>query len=167
MYVSHCIGKIRCRFRIKTIGSYCIAYFVLYLMMYLHVCWPWEFWALVSLGNNLWTDFWKETVLVIICYWAVAPPFEEIRTPYTSGWEICIQKSRNACQRKEIEKHDTFQKHLYHWYHQTIQQNKMLFANNVRFPFTLHECLLWSFASCVVWHICIHCMHCFHVFVYS
>ena len=35
---------------------------------------------------------------------AIALAFEEMRTPYASGWEICIQKFGNAYQRKEIEK---------------------------------------------------------------
>ena len=34
----------------------------------------------------------------------VALAFEEMRTPYESGREICLQKSVNAYQRKEIEK---------------------------------------------------------------
>ena len=34
----------------------------------------------------------------------VALAFEEMRTPYESGREICVQKSVNAYQPKEIEK---------------------------------------------------------------
>ena len=35
------------------------------------------------------------------------------------------------------------QKHLYRQVHQTIQRNKMLFANNAHFPFTILAYLLW------------------------
>ena len=38
---------------------------------------------------------------------AVALAFEEVRTPYTSGWEICKQKSGNAYQRKGTRKQMT------------------------------------------------------------
>ena len=80
---------------------------------------------------------------------AVSLAFEEMRTPYASGREICVQKFGNACQRNR-ETNGAFQKHLYH--HQTIQRNtEMLFANDARFPFTMLACLPWSFASCVVW----------------
>ena len=62
---------------------------------------------------------------------AVALAFEEMRTSYASGREICVQKFGNAYQRKKIEKwmphfNSTFQ----------IQWNKMFFANDARFPFT-------------------------------
>ena len=38
---------------------------------------------------------------------AVTLAFEEMRTPYASGREICVQKCGNAYQRKEIEKRMT------------------------------------------------------------
>ena len=44
-------------------------------------------------------------------------------------------------------------KAFYHRVHKTIQRNKMLFANNAPFPFTISACLPWSFASCVVWDV--------------
>ena len=45
--------------------------------------------------------------LRVRCLWhhtAVALTFEEMRTPYASGRNICVQKFGNAYQRKEIEK---------------------------------------------------------------
>ena len=45
---------------------------------------------------------------------AVALAFEEMRTPYASGREVCVQKFVNAYQRKETETNTAFQKHLYH-----------------------------------------------------
>ena len=35
---------------------------------------------------------------------AVSLAFEEMRTPYASGWGICVQKFGNTCQRKEVGK---------------------------------------------------------------
>ena len=43
-------------------------------------------------------------------------------------------------EKRNGETNDAFQKHLYHPAHQTIQRNKTLFANDVRFPFTILEC---------------------------
>ena len=59
---------------------------------------------------------------------AVAPAFEEMRTPYASGREICVHKLGNAYPQTR-ETNGAFQKYLYH--HQTIQRNEM-FANDAR-----------------------------------
>ena len=48
-----------------------------------------------------------------ICYTAVALAFEEMRTPYASEREICVQKFRNAYQRNR-KTNGAFEKHLYH-----------------------------------------------------
>ena len=67
-------------------------------------------------------------------------------TPYASGRQICEQKLRNVYQRKKNrEINYAFQMHLYHWVHQTIQQN-IVFANNAHFPFTVIVHVLY--ASC-------------------
>ena len=59
--------------------------------------------------------------------------FEEMRTPYASGPGIVYE---NAYQWKENSREmcDTFQKHLYHQVHQTIQWDKPLFASDAHFP---------------------------------
>ena len=57
---------------------------------------------------------------------AVALAFQQMRTPDASRREICVQEFGNAYQRKRY--------HFYHRVQQTIQGNKMLFANNARFP---------------------------------
>ena len=54
-----------------------------------------------------------------------------------SGREICVQKLRNAYQRKEIGRRITRFKRV----HQTIQRNKMLFANDARFSFKILGCV--------------------------
>ena len=71
---------------------------------------------------------------------AVALAFEEMRTPYASRRKICVQKFRNAYQRNRVT-NDAFQEQFYDRVHQTIQRNKMLFANDARFPFTMLVCL--------------------------
>ena len=73
---------------------------------------------------------------------AVALAFEEMRTPYASGREICVQKFGNAYQRKEIEKR------MPHF-----KTNKMFFVNDTRFPFTQLAYVPWSFASWFVWDV--------------
>ena len=70
---------------------------------------------------------------------AIALAFNEMRTPYASEREICVQKFGNAYRRNR-ETNGPFQEHLYH--HQTVQRNtEMLFANDERFPFTIVACL--------------------------
>ena len=44
-------------------------------------------------------------------------------------------------------------KALYHRIHQTIQQNKMFFTNDARFPLTILTCVPWTFAWWVVWDV--------------
>ena len=103
-----------------------------------------------------------------------------------SFWGACVHRTqvdkkfaykiqRYVPTKRNRETNDAFQKHLYHRIHQTIQRNKMLFANDARFLRTLIlECLPWSFASCVVWNVlrlnpafCARCTHSLHEFAYS
>ena len=42
--------------------------------------------------------------MIVTTITAVAVAFEEMRTPYASGREICAQKFENAYKRKEMEK---------------------------------------------------------------
>ena len=103
---------------------------------------------------------------------AVALAFEEMRTPYASGREICVQKFGYTYQQKR-KTNGAFQKHLYD--HQTIQRNtEMWFANDACIPFTIPASFPWSFVSCVVWDVlrlnpafCVRCTCHFHDLAYS
>ena len=72
------------------------------------------------------------------CGSAVALVLEQMRAPYASGRYICEQKFRNAYKRKEIAKRMPHFKSTFNT--KSIKRfsdwNKMLFANDVRFPFT-------------------------------
>ena len=67
--------------------------------------------------------------------------FEEMRTPYASGREICVQKLRNAYQRKEIAKRMTHFKSTGHRVKQMIQRNKSetMLAFLSQYPFALRD----------------------------
>ena len=62
----------------------------------------------------------------------IAQAFEETRTPYASGREICVKKFGNAYQQNR-ETNGAFQKPLYH--HQTIQRNTEMLCKRCALSF--------------------------------
>ena len=109
---------------------------------------------------------WEQAPVALSC--------EEMRTPYASGREICVQRFGSALPTKiNRETNDAFQTHLHNRVHQTIQGNNS-FANDARFPFTIMLAYLpWSFASRVLWDVlrpspafCVRCTYCVHDVAY-
>ena len=98
------------------------------------------------MGKISWT--WPVTWSALKVWPAVALAFEEMRTPYASGREVCVQKFGNAYQRKEIEKRMTHFKSIFQ-----IQWNKMFFANDARFPFT-YLCMFCDHLGYVLFETC-------------
>ena len=76
---------------------------------------------------------------------AVTLAFEKMRTLYARSLHM---KFRNVYQQKEIEKWMMHFKSTFTTrFIKQFQQNKMMFANDTRFPFIMLACLRWSFAS--------------------
>ena len=91
----------------------------------------WRFGIWLVSRNNVCVRAFKTTNRTIIVP-AVALTFEEMRTSYASGREICIQELGNTYQRKEIEKGMPHFKSIFQ-----IQRNKTFFANDALFPVTV------------------------------
>ena len=79
---------------------------------------------------------------------AVALAFEEMRTPYASGREICVQKFGNAYQRNERDSAKWMARFKSTFATITQVSDILECCSQTRFPFTILACLPWSFASC-------------------
>ena len=79
----------------------------------------------------------------------VALAFEEMRTPYASGQETCVQNLEKVYQQKEIEKRMKHFKSILppgsEWFSEI-----MFLANDAQFPFTITWVPLISGCSCHV-----------------
>ena len=78
----------------------------------------------------------------------------------TNGQGICVQKFRNAYQRKELEKWLTHLKSTLPLSASKWFSEIMFLGNNVCYPFTTLACLPWSFALCVVLDVLIPSTFC-------